>query len=146
MATIAGVDLNQDVYDEAQRSQLFSYDVYEQDRASFEKTFNVLGYIPAVSTASASVRILVNVCALIKHIVSASLCAIIDLFKSSPNGSHFRALKNISYIGHDIHNIIRGIVEFIPLIGNISTICYDGFIGRWSYPVESTGVHYRKGF
>ena len=115
--------------------------------------------------ASGSIRTFVGVTALVKHIASVAWCSIIDLFKSTPNGCGHRVFKHITYSMHDIGNIVRGSIEILPVVviisffifgpavfpigflgfcNNIFLLGYDSLIGRFSYSVEYTGVHYPK--
>lgn len=143
MANAIGADLNQDKYDESMRYQLYTYDRYEKERADIETTLNIVGYIPGISIATGVVRTLFGLGALIKHVVAAAFYSISDLFMKSPNGYSYRVSKNIKYIGHDIANVFRGLVELLPVVvNNIALICYGSIFGRISYPVEETGVRY----
>lgn len=117
--------------------KLDPYIFVERDQASFEKTLNVLGYIPFISSVTGGVRILSSSITLITSAIKLPLCAIADLFQHTPRGYSFRIQKHISYMCHSLLNIFRGSVEFSFLIGNIMTFSYDSLIGRISYPVES---------
>ena len=113
------------------------YILVERDQASFEKTLNVLGYIPIISSATGVVRIVSSIITLISSAVKLPLCAIADLFQRTPRKYSFRIQKHISYIAHSMVNIFRGAIEFSIVLGNILTFSYDRLIGRISYPVES---------
>jgi hypothetical protein len=144
MATTIATDLGQGPYMEDGLAQRYTYDFYEQQRESFEKTINVFGYIPVISTFSGTLRMVVGGIALIKHVVAAVFCSIADLFGSNSNGYGYRVFKYSAYCIHDLCNVIRGGVELFPLAGNLITFIYDFALGRFSYAVEYTGVHYPK--
>lgn len=121
----------------------YPYDLTDQDKASFEKTLNVLGYFPLLSTGTGPFRLIVGIGTIIASAVKAPLCLIADQFQRRPYSSSHRCYKHLTYIAHGLANVIRGFIEAWPFIGNLLTICYDTFITRISYPVESTGVHYQ---
>lgn len=112
------------------------YALDEKDQAAFEKTLNILGYIPLVSSFSGAIRIISSVITLVSSAVKGPLCAIADLFQKTPRGYSFRLQKHITYMGHSWANMFRGAIEFAFVFGNILTFSYDRLIGRIRYPVE----------
>lgn len=116
--------------------RLDQYIFVERDQVAFEKTLNVLGYIPVISSASGCVRIISSIIQLVSSAVKMPLCAIADLFQATPKGYAFRIKKHAGFMGHSLSNIFRGCVEFPWFIGNIACFCYDRFIGRIRYETE----------
>ena len=122
-------------------SPLYPYDLVDLDRSRSEKTLNLLGYIPAFSSCTGAYRILDGVIGVVFSLAKAILLAIPDsIFRDSQLPS--RSYKHLTYVGHNTCNILRGVVELVPVLGNIATFTYDGLIGRVSYDVEKTGPHY----
>lgn len=116
--------------------RLDPYIFVEKDQVTFEKTLNVLGYIPIISSASGCIRIISSSIQLVSSAVKMPLCALADLFQETPKGYAFRIKKHAGFMGHSLSNIFRGCVEFSCFIGNISCFCYDKFIGRIRYETE----------
>jgi hypothetical protein len=114
-----------------------SYDIYEQHQADIEKTLNILGYIPGVSSSTGIGRSLLGIVGLVKNSVKMVFYTLTDIFKRCSHGYGYRTFKHASYIFHDLGNIIRGSIEFLPLIGNNLGMVYDLAIGRFSYSLES---------
>jgi hypothetical protein len=112
------------------------YALSDRDQASFEKTLNVLGYIPIISSASGVVRMASAVIRLIASAVKIPLCAIADLFQKTPRGYLYRIQVHTSYLGHSWANFFRGFVELFLIFGNVLTFSYDQLIGRIRYPIE----------
>ena len=136
MSSIRDSDYNQP-YPNFDDPSFDAYALQDRDQASFEKTLNVLGYIPIISSGSGAVRVISSLMTLISSAVKIPLCAIADLFQKNPKGYTFRIQKHIAYIGHSWANIFRGVVEIAVGFGNILTFAYDRLAGRISYPVES---------
>ncbi len=113
------------------------YAFSDRDQASFEKTLNVLGYIPFISSASGFVRMASAVITLIESAVKIPLCAIADLFQKTPRGYSYRMKVHASYIAHSVANLFRGFLEFCVILGNVLTFSYDRLIGRIRYPIEN---------
>lgn len=74
---------------------------------------NLLGYIPGVSTVSGSIRTLLGIIHTIVHLVAA-------IFNAKNRAYHLKEA------GLGVRNIIRGLVEIIPIAGNITCLTYDG--------------------
>lgn len=123
-------------------SDAFPYDLIDQNRASFEKTLNVVGYIPAISVFSGAIRALSGVASIVVSAVKGSFLLIADLFSNQPFKYPYRSYKHLTYIGHGLLNVIRGIIEGVPVAGNLLCLGYDFLIGRIYYSVEKTGPHY----
>jgi hypothetical protein len=113
------------------------YALSDRDQANFEKTLNVLGYIPFISSASGVVRMASAVITLITSAVKIPLCAIADLFQKTPKGYSYRIHVHVCYIAHSCANLFRGFVEFWVVLGNVLTFSYDRLIGRIGYPIEN---------
>jgi hypothetical protein len=75
-------------------------------------TWHKLGYIPGVSTITGCARALLGIIHSIIHLASA-------IFDSKNRNHHLLASKIGGY------NIVRGIVEMIPAIGNIICLVRD---------------------
>lgn len=78
-------------------------------------TWNKLGYIPVVSTVTGLARALLGVIHSIVHLVSA-------IFDAKNRDHHLQEAKLGGY------NIGRGVIEMIPIIGNIVCFVKDGII------------------
>jgi hypothetical protein len=113
------------------------YALNDRDQANLEKTLNILGYIPLISCASGTVRVVISFLSFINSAVKLPLCAIADLFQSTPRGYSYRIEKHLSYMGHSIANMVRGSLEQGLILGNIICYAYDNLLGRIRYPVES---------
>ncbi|MCH9631504.1 MAG: hypothetical protein S4CHLAM37_15270 [Chlamydiia bacterium] len=113
-----------------------AYDQKEQDLVSMEKVFNIMGYIPVCSSASGPVRSLFGTIQTIVALVKIPFTLLFDLFRENPKGYGNRTLRNCHYAAHGLGNIVRGFVEIVPLLGNITTIFYDTLGLRISYSVE----------
>lgn len=133
---------NQEIIGSVELSELYPYDLEDSNRAGFEKTLNLLGYIPMFSTATGSYRVVINIASTVVSAVKATFLLLADLFTTKPYPYPYRSYKHLTYIGHNLCNILRGCVEAVPLIGNACTFLYDCLIGRVSYDVEKTGLHY----
>ncbi|PCI95724.1 hypothetical protein COB11_01365 [Candidatus Aerophobetes bacterium] len=113
-----------------------SYDQKEHDLVSMEKVFNIMGYIPCVSTISGPVRILFGIIQTVVSAVKVPFTLIVDIFRENPKGYGNRSFRNITYMCHGVGNVARGFVELFPIVGNIATIFYDTIGIRVSYSVE----------
>jgi hypothetical protein len=123
---------------EGMLTQDSSYEQYEKQRADIEKGFNILGYIPGLSSISGPARSGMGVVNLIQDMTSMIFYGISDLFKKPSLGYTYRPFKHVVYIIHDISNIARGLAEFFFFIGNIAMLVNDLAVGRLSYSVEAT--------
>lgn len=74
---------------------------------------NILGYVPVISTISGCCRVLLGIIHTIVHLVAA-------IFKASHRKDHLQE----ALLG--VRNIVRGIVEMVPVVGNITCLTYDG--------------------
>lgn len=104
-----------------------TYQKLDQRLANFENTFNKLGYIPLASTITGPIRALYGTTQ-----VTAGVC--LHYFKAAQyfitaNPEHRNeAAAGFWYQLHGYNNISRGVVEFIPIVGNVSTILYDNVL------------------
>jgi len=80
-------------------------------------TWNKLGYIPIVSTITGCARALLGIIHSIVHLASA-------IFDSKNRDHHLQEAKLGGY------NIGRGIVEMIPVVGNIILLVKDLIIAK----------------
>lgn len=108
---------------------------------SLEKILNVAGYIPFVSSISGTLRVALGKVEIIGAIAAGALLGIKGIFAPT---AELRSTEINYAIGvaatyslHGFANIGRGIVEVIPLFGNISTLVYDSLGNRVQYPFEA---------
>ena len=96
-----------------------------------EKNLNYAGWIPGISMASGSLRMIMGKV----ELLAGSLIGLADLaqFKLDSPGW--------TYAAHGIANICRGLLETVLLIGNLAWFFYDQSERRFCYPSEETAVH-----
>lgn len=89
-----------------------------------EHAFNVLGWVPVLSSASGAIRIIAGKVQLVAALALAFFQKISGLIFQKKS---YIELSNHSfdYVKHGIANICRGYLETIPLIGNVSLFVYD---------------------
>jgi len=92
--------------------------------ANFEETLNTLGYIPIVSTASGSVRIVYGSLETVAGNVSCVYKGC-QYFITGNREHRNQAAAHYLYAVHGALNVQRGIVEFVPIIGNTVVFLYD---------------------
>lgn len=106
-------------------------------RASMEKTLNIAGYFPGFSSISGSARAIWAVAEIIVSVVKAPFLLIGDLFSTYSHGKFHRSYLNMAHSGHAILNLVRGVVESAPVIGNVTCVVYDLMDLRIGYAVEN---------
>lgn len=99
-----------------------SIQVYEQTFKVIDTTFNVLGYIPIVSSVSGYIRTYYGTIQAVVAIAAAILGSTGLIIVTST-----AALPTIvsQLLISGIFHIIRGYIELVPFIGNASCIIYD---------------------
>ena len=111
----------------------------ENVEKTFEKTGNILGHVPVVSTASGICRLASGQLQFDFGVTAAVLSVIASAFCSGDNKIACRTAS--ARLGeqalHGIANMVRGTVETIPLI-NLLTIPYDMTFNRIGYTSEYT--------
>ncbi len=113
-----------------------TYQKLDQRLANFENTFNKLGYIPIVSTITGSTRALYGTAELTAGIGLQCLKGAQYFITANPEHRN-EAAAGYWYAFHGAHNINRGAIECVPVIGNISTILYDHILClRMNYTFE----------
>lgn len=97
---------------------------------------NKLGYIPLLSSLTGGARSIVGLSHAIAHLASFILTYVTGLYKTYIHGyisSNPAKLywENPNYDKKEIkigfNNFVRGCIEFIPVIGNITMIAFDRF-------------------
>jgi hypothetical protein len=106
-------------------------------RAGMEKTLNIAGYFPGFSSISGSARAIWGVAEIIVSVVKAPFLLIRDLFSSYSHGKFHRSYLNFAHSGHAILNLLRGVIESAPVIGNVTCAVYDLMDLRIGYAVEN---------
>lgn len=107
---------------------------HDQFSEGLEKQFNVLGYVPIVSTISGLSRIFYGKL----NIVFSTALLAYNFFQDLKSGSSDYRIKIHHFVCHIVHgqlNLIRGVFEMIPVIGNLGCIIYDS-IYRFKYEQE----------
>jgi|GEM_PF-1685111 len=135
MTSIHGVDF--EVAGFSPQAQDY-YDSMELKRAHAERWLNVCGYIPLVCTASGGVRCIYGLIEIVSGCVAASFTALVDnVFMHVKIGMGSRSVKHVSYIRHGIENLIRGVLESLPMVfNNLALIAYDAAVERHEYLAE----------
>ena len=77
---------------------------------SFDKVFNYAGWVPALSSVTGLFRMVIGV---IEMVVGA----IFTILLCQSN--------EVSWVIIGIKNVFRGMIETVPLIGNVVLIAYD---------------------
>lgn len=102
---------------------------------SIDKFFNVLGYIPIVSTVSGGIRVgvysaLQGLAALVCLMVTLLIALILFLAKQGERQRTYLAYARASafHILDGRLNAGRGIVELFPIIGNLLCYGYDKMV------------------
>ena len=89
-----------------------------------EKAFNILGWVPFISSATGPVRMIAGkVMAIAAAVLAAATFAagyIMNDQKLIQKADQFAG-----YIWHGLGNFVRGFIESIPIAGNLATILYD---------------------
>lgn len=101
--------------------------------ARVEKSLNLPGYIPLISTVSGGFRLLAG-----KVMTSAAIIATVGFLIASVFDDQYceHAKRSIDYIAHGLANVLRGSIEFIPFF-NLVTLPYDAST-RFTYNAELT--------
>jgi hypothetical protein len=107
---LTGSQIRPDIYTIATNEGEDGY--YKRELVTTLSTMNKVGYIPGVSTITGCGRALLGLVHSIVHLVSA-------LFDSKNRSQHLEEAK----LGRK--NIARGLVEMIPVIGNITMLVVD---------------------
>ena len=101
------------------------------------KIFNILGYIPIVSSISGAFRCLLGKFEILGGLIFGTAKALVGILTSNERAkqAHFSEAGFLfSYILHGFLNILRGLVEMIPLLGLILCLPYDRlFLVRFRY-------------
>lgn len=116
----------------------FSNDKLEKFLAQAEQTFNLVGYIPIISIASASVR---SFGGIVQAITGTGLAIGIFCmlgFTKSRQIKHFVRLKiSLAHIAHGVCNILRAKIEAVPFLSLLICLPYDRlFNKRFRYAIE----------
>jgi len=113
-----------------------TYKSLDNRLANFEKTLNTLGYWPVISSISGPVRAIYGG---VEEMAGSVAC----VYKScqyviTGNPEHRnQAAAHYWYAVHGQLNAQRGAIEFVPIIGNLSTLFYDKAMGlRANYTYE----------
>ena len=97
---------------------------------------NILGYMPGISSASGTTRVLYGIIETVAGLAAGLFLGLANRVIHYPQGS-YRAMKQLSYAAHGSENIFRGIVELLPFVVNIlALIAYDLTITRHEYDAE----------
>ena len=110
---------------------------FDRTLAMAEKAFNVLGWIPLISSISGPIRMTAGrIEAIAFSILSSATLLVANI---TENKELFKEADRLStYIWHGMANFCRGAIETVPLLGNFLTISYDlNASSRMSYPMES---------
>jgi len=128
----------------------------ERPRVSTEKILNVCGYVPILSLFTGTTRIAIAVVETIQFIVRGSLRLIASLFLQSRSNLTC-ASRFFYYSAHAVGNIVRGLVEIVPIpyvffymspeyilggallhVLSKPVLLYYNYLfpGRFTYPVE----------
>lgn len=105
-----------------------------------EAIFNFIGYIPVISTFSASVRSAGGILQMILGLVFAAYYFIRLRFSSARNIRHVFQLKtSIGHIPHGLCNFLRAKIEAIPFLSLLICLPYDRlYKKRFKYDVENS--------
>lgn len=121
------------------KKKLLSKDKFERTLARGEESLNLVGYIPFISIASASVRSLGGLLQF-----TLGLCFTIGYFcafsYSKPRQiKHFLHLKtSFAYALHGAANFFRAKIEAIPFLSLIVCLPYDRYFKkRFKYAIEN---------
>jgi hypothetical protein len=135
MTSIDRVDFGQPL---SSSEDISLYDYAEKKKANLEKVFNVLGYIPCVSSGSGITRGLYGLIEIMKSCVAVVFVAMADwMVPSHSRPVWYRTAKHVTYAVHGFANVFRGFVECLPLVtNNLILIAYDLSMHRHEYPVE----------
>ncbi len=110
------------------------YEVAENIAAHGELELNRVSYIPIVSTYTGIGRVILGLNLTISGIAKGVFAVLTDNFR---NGEYsMRTLKGFSFVPHGIANILRGALEVIPVVSNITMKIYDSVIPRFKYDLE----------
>jgi len=115
----------------------YEYHFYELKIAEIEKGFNKFGHYPLISTITGIGRMAIATAAIYLEtyiVIPGVLCY--NLVTKEPKDVLYAPIKHCSYLVQAYANGIRGIVECIPLAGNLTTYSYDRWAGRISYLAE----------
>ena len=116
----------------------FSNDKLEKFLAQAEQTFNLVGYVPIISIASASVRSFGGILQAVTGTLFAIGIFCLLGFTKSRQMKHFVQLKiSLSHIAHGVCNIIRAKIEAVPFLSLLICLPYDRFFNkRFRYAIE----------
>jgi hypothetical protein len=99
--------------------------------SDFERGLNFLGYFPGISTISGQVRDLYGSAELIAGLALSIFSA---LFGSKNSARQDNQIKHgLEWIAHGSVNVLRSIIEKIPVYGNIACLIYDLSAKRFEY-------------
>lgn len=113
-----------------------TYQKLDQRLANLENTFNILGYVPLVSTITGPARALYGTAELTAGIGLHYLKGAQYFITANPEHRN-EAAAGYWYVFHGAQNINRGAIECLPIIGNLSTILYDQILClRMNYTFE----------
>ena len=98
---------------------------------SFEQKLNPLGYLPGISIVSGTVRALFGIAEMISGLAKAA-------FQTMNPNRNLETQKtridfDIELCMHGLANIVRGVIESIPLFGNAACLCFDHADNRLEY-------------
>ena len=117
---------------------------------SFEGGLNIAGYVPIVSTFSGALRANYGKLEVIGAIVAGALIAVRALFLVNASDQDRELKRAIDvftcYALHGVANIIRGVLEVIPLVSLVTCLPYDLSGKRFAYPVDPRSLENQAPF
>lgn len=121
------------------RQKLISKDKLEKTLARGEEALNLVGYIPFVSTVSASIRSLGGILQMILGGCFALGYFCFFFYKKPRNIKHFFHFKmSMGYILHGVANFFRAKIEAIPFLSLLFCLPYDRYFKkRFKYSIET---------
>ncbi|MBM3191843.1 MAG: hypothetical protein FJZ63_04245 [Chlamydiae bacterium] len=122
-------------------SELYPYDLWEQEMAGTEHSMNLMEKVPLIHCAVGLMRTLHGMIQVISGIARSIFSCIRHLVVSSKEGFRYQVGKNLLYTVHGTANIFRGLLQTL-IVGYPIFLVYDLVGARFRYSVESTGVHY----
>jgi hypothetical protein len=119
----------------------------DQGFSKLEGGLNQVGYIPVASTISGAARICYGKYMLVAAVAVSFFIALSAVAAQDKSRRLGQAVDfAFEYGVHGVGNIIRGSVEFIPLV-NLTCLIYDKVVGiRMNYRYETVPLHTRAIF
>lgn len=101
----------------------------DQGMAKLERVFNGFGYIPVLSSFTGPIRAAIGKVEIVAALIIGAIVLIVTW-------RFDRAVDVVlNYALNGVANVIRGWIEFVPIIGNYLCYTYDT-IGRMPYTYE----------